>query len=188
MNHNTALKLSASRELREYLMQNATARDEIVMRKSPINSAYGLPSVLYNYNVIVENVFYNAYNRGGVGATGTVVVPDNKILVFLADGPQETADAMVASLENAGATIVAQGDVQQAKGGTQVDAAFVNGEWVACDTIIANIPPTPRVELFQQAGCELGWARGVLEPKVDREGRTTVPGIRALRAKLEVAA
>jgi hypothetical protein len=92
MNHNTALRLSSSRELREYLMQSATAREDIILRKSPINAAYGLPSVLYNYNVIVENTFYNGYNRNATGATGTVVVPDNKLLVFLADGPQETLE------------------------------------------------------------------------------------------------
>lgn len=92
MNHNTALRLSSTREIREYVMQSPTARDDLMLRKSPINAAFGLPSVLYNYNIIVENTFYNSYNRNASGATGTVVVPDNQCLVFLTDGPQETVE------------------------------------------------------------------------------------------------
>lgn len=86
MNHNTALRLSATREIREYLMQASNSRSMISGKGL---GPYGLPEDLYNFNVIIEDTFYNSYNMGASGATGTTVVPDNKLVVCVADGALE---------------------------------------------------------------------------------------------------
>lgn len=93
MNHNTALRLSSSRELREYLMQQAGSMDQLRLQKGrSLNDAFGLPDRLYGYNVIVDSLFYNPYNKGNAAISGTTVIPDNQILVCLADGPQEVPE------------------------------------------------------------------------------------------------
>jgi hypothetical protein len=53
------------------------------------NALYGLPDRLYGYNVVVEDTYYNTYNKGNSGETGSVVFPDNTIVMFLADGDLE---------------------------------------------------------------------------------------------------
>ncbi len=79
--------------------------------------------------------------------------------------------------QNAGIQVVAQGKVTEARGGVTIEAAKVNNDWVGCDTILSNLPGTPRVELYQQAGCKLDWSRGVLGPAHDATGATNVPGV-----------
>jgi sarcosine oxidase subunit alpha len=86
---------------------------------------------------------------------------------------------VVALLQNAGAEVVRSGMVTAARGLSQVEAAQVGGDWVECDTILCNLPGTPRVELFQQAGCALDWSTGVLAPQAAADGATTRPGIHA---------
>jgi sarcosine oxidase subunit alpha len=86
---------------------------------------------------------------------------------------------IVALLQNAGTEVVGHGMVQAARGLSQVEAAQVAGDWVECDTVLCNLPGTPRVELFQQAGCALDWSTGVLAPKAGRDGATTRPGVYA---------
>jgi sarcosine oxidase subunit alpha len=101
------------------------------------------------------------------------VLPGRRIVVHGAEVPKAFRHA----LEAKGASIVATGVVQDAAGTSCVDEAFVAGAWVPCDAILSNLPGTPRVELFQQAGCRLGfWADGTLGPQLT-EGRTTQPGI-----------
>lgn len=80
--------------------------------------------------------------------------------------------AFVGALEACGGEVVAEGDVARAHGGNHVEQAVVSGRRVPCDAIVCNIPGTPRVELFQQAGCELGFQDGVLAPRA-KEGRTS---------------
>ena len=90
MNHNTAMQLSSTREIREYVMQQADAYKMIRMDADKnYNALYGLPDRLYNYNVVVEDAFYNPYNRSNASEAGTVVFPDNTIVMFLADGDLE---------------------------------------------------------------------------------------------------
>lgn len=89
MNHNTALKLAATREIREYVMQQEGAIKNVRMDDENYNGVYGLPARLYNCNVIVEDTFYNPYNRGNASEGGSPVVEDNKIIMFLADGDLE---------------------------------------------------------------------------------------------------
>jgi hypothetical protein len=91
MNHNTALKLAATREIREYVMQQEGSYKQVTM-DGQFNGVYGLPSKLYNYNVVVEDAFYNPYNRGNASEGGTVVFPDNKIVMFVADGDLEVPE------------------------------------------------------------------------------------------------
>lgn len=86
---------------------------------------------------------------------------------------------VVALLQNSGTDVVGHGMVTAARGSTQVEAAQVGGDWVECDTILCNLPGTPRVELFQQAGCTLDWSTGVLAPKASADGATTRLGLHA---------
>lgn len=86
INPTTALKWSQTRELREYLMQSPESVKEITLDPSNLNAAYGLPKTLYGFKIIVEDAFYNTYNRGNSSAAGTVVMPDNKAVVLLAEG------------------------------------------------------------------------------------------------------
>ncbi len=84
----------------------------------------------------------------------------------------------VAELQAAGATVVAQGVVREARGGTSVDRARVGDAWVACDAIVCDLPGTPRVELLQQAGCALAFRGGVLTNEVEAsDGATSQPGL-----------
>ena len=92
INHNTARRWSATREIREYVMQTTDAIKNITQDPSNYNAAYGLPARLYNYNLVIDDVYYNSYNEGASGATATVVVPDNQALVFLAEGDLEQPD------------------------------------------------------------------------------------------------
>lgn len=93
MNHNTALKLSSTRELREYLAQQVNSEAQLRLdRGKSLNDAFGLPDRLYGYNVIVDSLFYSAVNKGNASLSGTPVIADNQILVCLADGPQEVPE------------------------------------------------------------------------------------------------
>lgn len=87
INNNTALKWSQTRELREYLMQHPEALKEITLEAGTnYNAAYGLPKMLYGFNIVVEDTYYNPYNRGNASAVGTPVFPDNVAMVVLAEG------------------------------------------------------------------------------------------------------
>lgn len=111
------------------------------------------------------------------------VLPGKRIVVHGA--PLEAA--FIASLEAAGATVVATGTVTDARGMSHVTSANVAGagggagSWHDCDTIVCNIPGTPRIELLQQAGCALGFREAgggqVLAARVDHGGSTSVPGV-----------
>lgn len=103
------------------------------------------------------------------------VLPGQRIVVHGDALPKP----FVVQLETAGGRIVGQGQVAQARGATEVTAALVGGQWIECDTVVCNIPGTPRVELFQQAGCGLGFSTGALAPNADATGATSVPGIYA---------
>lgn len=92
MNQNTALRLSQSRELREYLMQQAGSMGNITLKDKQYNSVYGLPDYLYNVKVHVEDSWYVPYNRGSASEVGTVVFPDNTIVLFVADGDLEVPE------------------------------------------------------------------------------------------------
>ncbi len=85
--------------------------------------------------------------------------------------PAAPADVR-ARIEELGGEIVAEGTVQAAMGGTRVEGAQLD-DVVDCDAILTERPGTPRIELFQQAGCELAFENGVLVPKVNKSGRTS---------------
>lgn len=87
INHNTALRWSASREIREYVMQQANAYVMITGAKNEnYNAAYHLPAQLYGYNIVVEDCFINLYPKGSTSAVGTPVFPDNVAMMVLAEG------------------------------------------------------------------------------------------------------
>jgi hypothetical protein len=65
INAETAIKWSQTREIREYVMQSAGSEKMLTMRGTPLNSRYGLPDYLYDYQVIVEDLFYDDANRPG---------------------------------------------------------------------------------------------------------------------------
>ncbi len=87
----------------------------------------------------------------------------------------------VEALEAAGAEVVAQGTVCEARG-NPVRKAEVDGTWHRCDTVVSNLPGVPRIELFQQAGCELGWQDGAIRPVLDADGRSTISNVHGVAA------
>lgn len=117
------------------------------------------------------------------------VLPGRRIAV---DGPLPDPRVM-ADLEAAGAKWVCHGEVQRAGGDPAVERVRIDDRWHRVDTVIVNRPRLPRVELFQQAGCEIGWADGPV-PLLDDMGRSSKPNIRGrfskypgTAARLEVA-
>lgn len=94
MNHNTAIKLSRSRELREYVMQQQNAQGMISFdgKGGSWLNRYGLPDNLYSYPVVVEDTLYNGYNRGNSSEVGQVVFPDNKIFIGVRKGGLESTE------------------------------------------------------------------------------------------------
>lgn len=85
-----------------------------------------------------------------------------------------------AGLRAAGGDLVTQGQVSEVRGGAGVERANVDGAWVDCDAVVCNLGGTPRIELFQQAGCDLHFRDGVLSPRRDGAGRTSRSDIVAL--------
>ena len=89
MNVRTAMKLSQTREIREYVMQQAGAGDLIEGKGELYNtSTYGLPKKLYTVNVLVEDLFYDAANKSNdatitAADTGSPVVADNTLLFLV---------------------------------------------------------------------------------------------------------
>lgn len=92
MNPTTAQKLSSTREIREYVMQQASSADYINMKSGEARGVFGLPSVLYGYKVVVEDVWYNGANRGSASEEASPVFPDNTIVVFLNEGDLEVPE------------------------------------------------------------------------------------------------
>ncbi len=103
---------------------------------------------------------------------GHGVLPGRRIAVHGHPVPGRFAD----DLASAGAQVVAQGDVREAQGGGSVEKARVGEDWHRVDAILCNLPGMPRVELFQQAGCDLTWTDGPA-PRLDDDGATSVAGI-----------
>lgn len=102
--------------------------------------------------------------RGAKRLVAQGTIPGKRVVVHGDDMAFQAPD---------GCTVVAAGHVTAARGGTRVEKALVDGQWVRCDAIVCDVPGTPRIELFQQAGCELDFKRGPLAPTVDKHGRTT---------------
>lgn len=92
MNHNTALRLSNSREIREYVMQQAGSLGAVTMKDKNYNAVYGLPADLYNVKIIVEDAWYVPYNRGSTSEVAVPVYPDNTITLIVADGDLEVPE------------------------------------------------------------------------------------------------
>lgn len=111
--------------------------------------------------------------RGAQRLLAQGALPGARIVAHGAALPEH----FVRALDGAGAQIIATGNVQAAKGSTEVDKAQIDDVWHRCDAIICNVPGTPRIELFQQAGCKLAFQNGVLAPVVDGNGTTTVEHI-----------
>ena len=106
------------------------------------------------------------------------VLPGQRIV---AHSESKLPQAFVDAVRAAGGAVVAHGKVDEVRGATCVEAAHVGGSWVPCDAVVYDVPGTPRVELLQQAGCELGFRGGVLTTeKAEPEGVTSVPKVHAL--------
>ncbi len=100
------------------------------------------------------------------------VLPGRRVVGHGDPLPQSFRDA----LEHAGGAVVAEGTVEEARG-VPVRKAIVDGSSIQCDAVVCNLPGVPRIELFQQAGCQLEWRDGNLRPVLDADGMTTVNGI-----------
>lgn len=92
MNHNTAIKLGRSREIREYVMQAQNSRGMISFKGEQWLNRYGLPEDLYSYPSVVEDTMDNLFNRGNASEAGAPVFPDNTILVGVRKGGLEGSE------------------------------------------------------------------------------------------------
>lgn len=92
INPDTALQWASTPEIREYVMQQNDSIKNIRMDDANYNGVYGLPSRLYNHNLVVDDTVINTANEGNAAEGGTFVVPDNTALVFLADGDIEVPE------------------------------------------------------------------------------------------------
>lgn len=102
------------------------------------------------------------------------VLPGRRIVVD--GGPLD--ERFAGDLAAAGAAVTATGDVVEARGNPSVTSARIGDGWHRGDCIIVARPGVPRVELFQQAGCEIGWAAEAPTPQLGADGTTSVPHIR----------
>lgn len=86
LNNYTAAKLSQSREIREYVMQQENSEEYIALKKVKPNT-FGLPPYLYGCEVIVEDMYFDTNNRSGsqtlVDADTTVQIVGNNKILFL---------------------------------------------------------------------------------------------------------
>ena len=95
MNAKTATRLSRSREMREYLMQQPDAMRMIEQKKNDgWSDNYGLPDILHTTHIVVEDLFYNGNNRTGATVTdaNSPVFPDNTIFFGVREGDLESAE------------------------------------------------------------------------------------------------
>lgn len=74
--------------------------------------------------------------------------------------------------------VVISGNVTAAKG-TPINSVCVEGKWYDVDTIVCNVPGMKRIELLQQAGCQLTFKNG-LTPVVNSAGKTSRSDVYAL--------
>lgn len=88
MSVNTALRLSYSREIREYVMQNpeslklVTGENETFMD----SASYMLPNKLYKFETVVEDSYVNTGNPDSALDVNTSQMPDNVLIVYVVDG------------------------------------------------------------------------------------------------------
>ncbi len=101
------------------------------------------------------------------------VLPGRRIAVHGDPLPESFVDALAAK----GAQIVATGHVLEARGSPVRCARYADAS-VECDAIICNVPGVPRIELFQQAGCDLTFDHA-LRPVTKDDGATSQPTIYA---------
>lgn len=87
MNHNTAVALSRTREIREYVMQQANSPGMITGASELMDAtAYMLPPRLYKFDVVVEDTFRNTGNPDSALDLNLPVFPDNTLIVYVVDG------------------------------------------------------------------------------------------------------
>jgi len=89
MSVNTALRLSYSREIREYVMQNPEALRLVTGDNDNFMSSasYMLPDNLYKFTTVVEDSFVNTGNPDATATDlNTNQMPDNTLIVFVKTG------------------------------------------------------------------------------------------------------
>lgn len=91
INDNTARKLSLTREIREYMMQQADSAKMLEMPKTGYSLAgsYMLPDFLYRFKIYVEDTRYTSNTPDAVGDVLSPTFPDNTMVVFLREGDLE---------------------------------------------------------------------------------------------------
>lgn len=91
MNPATALALGLSQEVHTIMVRSPWAVD-LIKGKRPVNERWGIPDVLYGFNVVVEYTTYNNANRGASGEAQTYVFPDNYIAMVAREEDFEAAE------------------------------------------------------------------------------------------------
>lgn len=85
MSPNTALRLSVSREIREYVMQNAESLKLVTGDNDSFlsSASYMLPDNLYKFKTVVEDSYVNTGNDGSTADENVPQMPDNVLIVFI---------------------------------------------------------------------------------------------------------
>jgi hypothetical protein len=92
-NAKTFTRMSRSREIREYLMQNPEAFRMIQQKKGDgWSENYGLPQELYTTTTICEDMFFNTNNRGAATDTNSPVFPDGTLFFGVREQDLESAE------------------------------------------------------------------------------------------------
>lgn len=88
MSVDTARRLSRSREIREYVMQQINAPSLVTGSDESFMSStnYMLPDMLYKVDVVVEDTFINTGNDASVLDVNSNVMPNNVIIIYVREG------------------------------------------------------------------------------------------------------
>lgn len=89
MNPNTATSIANSAEVHDYCKGSPFAMAQLRGDEPNLNGAWGLPTLLYNHPVIVENTVRLTSKVNAASATLSYVVPDDTIMVVARQGELE---------------------------------------------------------------------------------------------------
>lgn len=86
INPTTAVAMSTSAEIRDYLAQSPFALAQVRGDKPGQNSAWGLPDKLYGINIIVEQTVVNTSQVANATQTNSFTMPDNYAVLLARKG------------------------------------------------------------------------------------------------------
>jgi pyruvate/2-oxoglutarate dehydrogenase complex dihydrolipoamide dehydrogenase (E3) component len=136
----------------------------------------GLPLVNGDLpGVMLPDALHNLTTRGVRAGKRAVVVGTNELIGRVVQELDASDIVLVAKLENPASVVRILG--RDRVSGIEIVDSDGARKKMRCDLVVSIGPLVPSVELAQQAGCLLEAHNGVWQVKVDKTGRTTVPGV-----------